>query len=230
MSGSSDACAEMEPSAAGSNLSCMLLVVSCEWWPWRLAPGTWADWLTAVAAIGALIAASVAARQAWKQNENTLKILNVERRRDRRAQMAERRRTHTESRAHQADQVASWAGESKFPNFGRLIAAEITNHSLLPVYRVRATFSVPDGSKFVAPQVDVLKPGKPHFVRIPDELLKLTTAAGHPALAPGTLYRYEDLKEGIGVAIEFMDTKGSCWQRNELGQLTSIEGPYDQGD
>ncbi|TYB94055.1 hypothetical protein FXF53_27415 [Micromonospora sp. WP24] len=174
----------------------------------------WGDvptWVGAVASLGALTAATVAARVAKR-------VYQIESERDQQAE-ADRRERELEAMRAQASRVSAWwdtayrvddAGQRY--SLGR--AALVRNASELPVHSVRVFFHAPlegGGYEHFGPAIKaVVPPGSvPIDVYPPVGLSSVESA-------------------DVVVEIEFIDAGGLQWKRDTGGRLHLLHTPSDR--
>jgi hypothetical protein len=176
--------------------------------------GDWPTWIAAVATVGALIFAGIAAWASWQ-------VLKRETLRDEARAEAERR--------SQANLVAAWPGVVPLhPDHPDQPAGAygpvVRNASDLPVYRVFIWAMHSDRIRHVsrAYQIDVLPPGQ-WFVHHEDGRFH-----PHRPAVLSDVYKDQSDRQGIyaGVEfrdiyakVEFRDAAGSEWRRDEYGDL-----------
>jgi len=195
------------------------------WWPgglWTVDPPdispAWATVCVALLALGAALWAGSTARR----------LLEVEQKREDRAEETETRRTEAEAQSLQADRVAVWTDyvdQASGPagTVRSTYVAEIHNNSLLPIYDVQVVFFGPDGRRFDTDEIyGVLRPGG-HAVAIPEAIWELThRGPSTGALGPGKCYYVSDLGPGLRAEITFRDTAGLRWFRDRDGRLAEL--------
>lgn len=162
--------------------------------------GNAAEWSNAGVTAVALFAAGWAAL-------STHRTLQIERRRDRRRDMADE--------ASQASLVAAWGVpvQRASPPWKFTVA----NNSPVPVYDVTVTFkSANRPDEEPTHYVGVLPPGD-RDVPFPEVWVKYETR-------PGVKYVEGWVPGNVEVSVMFTDSTGMVWQRDERGQLRQVFG------
>lgn len=178
----------------------------------HLPPGDWPTWISAIASVGALVAAIVAAVV-------TIGLLKREAERDRVAA--------DERRAEQANHVAAWYGGDH--GIGNLFPARMTrdevgtylrNASKSPVYDVVIEYYCPIRNvglswRGLDTRCKVLPPAeKAYFVGVIDDVARNLSTFSLAELT---------------VAVMFRDSAGRTWRRDTQGRLSEIDDPQRYG-
>jgi hypothetical protein len=186
------------------------------------AETSWGDvpsWVTAVATVLALIAASYAA---WR----TGKIVNIELGRDRDRERDEERR--------QASQVAAWAAESVhdpvggtsvFSQFTMMsVSGYVVNGSSQPIFNVHVGWFV-DDEQIHETNVAVLPPGGVETWEMPDEVIsRFDGETSDQGTRPLRRFLEAELlssmtAERLRLQVGFDDSHGRRWSRDRFGNL-----------
>lgn len=187
-----------------------------------MAWGTVPDWIVAIASVGALIAASWAARAALTQ-----------------VRFARSQSSHAEEQAREASEQTTLMRRSQDREQAALVAAwleldptyglraMVLNASPAPVYDVTVNFH--SHSRHEREYMAILLPDRNHI-----DLPGLSAAIGDAvAQRPSILKAWAAQSEGvtlgqemteaqspIGLTINFHDGAGRCWTRELTGELT----------
>lgn len=215
------------------------------WWDvgggmmWEFDLGAWADATTALAALVALYFA----RKAWIASQANahaaLRMLELEQKRESRAEQREIDRLDREARAEQADLVAVWVeldeASTSFEQTtvdGRTTVTKVDvyrlharNASPLPVYGLAVDFLGDDGDARGEYFRNVLPPGELVDAMPSVELRErvLTTAEGDPL-------EYLETPTDLKVSVFFQDTAQRAWARAVDGSLTPVDLESDEED
>ncbi|MGC4886686.1 hypothetical protein [Micromonospora sp. DT227] len=184
-------------------------------WMTRAELGDLATWIGSLANIATLGLALLAGVVSFR-------VYKIESGRDQRAE-DERRERAEDDRRGQADLVSVWYGRSS----GKMVtqwaaigggeriflrwAAHILNGSNLPIYDVTVFFSLLDSDDqtvrtWIAESIRVVPPREqPRIVVLPSSFSEVLPD--------------EDLRDRIAVAVEFRDTAGRRWIRDNMGYL-----------
>jgi hypothetical protein len=166
--------------------------------------GDLAALVSAFGAVGALIAAIVAARQANK-------LFQLESERDRIAE-ADRKQLQAAKDQEQASSISAWVLLKKVPNDPEraFLVVATRNASELPIYALKLRVLGPDGKEVIAEQVAVLPPGDSP-VELPQiALCEYRSASDSEAM------------RGLAVQMTFLDASGKCWRRDADGTLHNL--------
>lgn len=187
--------------------------------------GDFPSWVTAVATVLALLAASYAALR-------TGKIVTIELGRDRQREQDEERR--------QASQVAAWAAESVHDPVGgnnvfsqyttMSVSGFVVNGSSQPIFNIRVLWFVKDENIYET-ALAVLPPGGAETWEMPDEVMARfddqTAEQGHKPLRG---YLEAQLlssmaAEMLRLEVSFDDSHGRRWTRDRFGNLGKVGAP-----
>jgi hypothetical protein len=121
----------------------------------------------------------------------------------RKEQRREADRTEDERRA-QAGRISAWVEVYRKPDGMRELAFHIHNASDMPIYEVELPLPAPDGEERPAEFVGLVPPGQTIRRPAPSEWLR-------------------SYVEPEPVQIEFLDSAGRRWMRDELGALVRAD-------
>lgn len=165
---------------------------------------TIANWVTALAAVAALIAAVWAGRAAWQ-------VHDLEAKRE-----LDRCKREEQSQAASIASWVSWANQpavaTRLPGGGTSPAhLAVQNVSAVPVYNVNVTYSFEE-ENLGEQQIFLLSPTglTPHHRRIRCE--KVVALLAKP--------RDADERIDIQVSLSFTDAQGATWERGPTGLLS----------
>ena len=126
----------------------------------------------------------------------------------RREHRREADRAEDERRA-QAASISAWVELHRKPDGGRELAFHIHNASDMPIYDVELPLPAPPGEERPAEFVGLVPPGQTIRRPAPQEWLR-------------------SYVEPEPVEIEFLDSAGRRWTRNEQGSLAPVTGEVDR--
>lgn len=196
----------------------MLLSADISW-------GDFPSWVTAVATVLALVAASYAA---WR----TGRIVSIELGRDRQREQDEERR--------QASQVAAWAAESVHDPVGgsnvfsqyttMSVSGFVINGSSQPIFNIGVLWFVEDESIHET-ALAVLPPGGAETWEMPDEVMaRFDDQTAEQGQKPLRGYLEAQLlssmaAEKLRLEVSFDDSHGRRWTRDRFGNLGKVGAP-----
>ena len=176
----------------------------------RMELGDLATWFGAVGAVGALIAAVIAAIQVKR-------LLQIEWERDRLAEM-DRQRTAAERKRDQASRVTAWLSlretPDKFQSVFLVLVAR--NASELPVYSVQFKVIDESGAELISEMLSVLPPADS-----PIELPQAAIPTQRFVADPASL-------QTLTVQLSFVDSSGVPWIRGEAGTLKELSAATER--
>jgi hypothetical protein len=182
----------------------------------------WGDvptWLASFAAVAALIAAIVAAKQARR-------LYQIEVDRDRLA-ADDRRRAADDARRLQASRFVAWqdqrSGTLETGEFVVLDLLVAENRSDLPLFAVDVSATAADGRELNGFKVGTMPPGARQEVPLEQ--------GGGPRTLSADAVRdaYQEALRGIEIEAKFTDTSGVRWMRSPSGSLEEIRATGGDG-